>query len=376
MRGIKRRPMGPRVSGALVVRPGAVAIQSVRLPKIGEVVYQGLPLAAVTVAGQSQRIIPSPLSGVVVAVNEALETNPGALLTDPCGEGWIACVSPTRPDEEASNCQQRRVILLASDRQSVEQQIERLDWLGCEVRSVSSLDELKAIRSTFESNVVLVDATTLDTEGPGLVGAINAQMPEVKIVVLASSESMLEAAYRIRRIFYYAVEPFADNEIAEILEAAFRPQSKSTAGQYREFAQALGGITITNHNRTCVRLVAAPGLLRREMGLGELLRHKLMQRLFPIESSPAEIDITPLNLLSAAGKCDRLIVLLAQDTGRLPGSLVRDAKAEFVAISGKGADKVTTFLVQPSGCGSEALTFDAVTTEALADQLAREMASC
>ena len=46
-------------------------------------VYQGLPLAAVTVAGQPPQIIPSPLSGVVVAVNEALDADPAALLTDP-----------------------------------------------------------------------------------------------------------------------------------------------------------------------------------------------------------------------------------------------------------------------------------------------------
>ncbi len=52
--------------GALIVRPGVTKIEAVRLPRIGEVVYQGLPLAAVTVAGQAPQAIPAPLSGVVV----------------------------------------------------------------------------------------------------------------------------------------------------------------------------------------------------------------------------------------------------------------------------------------------------------------------
>ena len=47
--------------GALIVRPGVNKIESVCLPRIGEVVYQGLPLAAVTVAGQAApHAVPAP----------------------------------------------------------------------------------------------------------------------------------------------------------------------------------------------------------------------------------------------------------------------------------------------------------------------------
>lgn len=88
-------------AGAMVVRPGVARLESVCLPRIGEVVYQGLPLAAVTIASQPQHTIPAPVSGVVVAVNDALERDSSALLADPCGEGWIASISPTRLDEEA-----------------------------------------------------------------------------------------------------------------------------------------------------------------------------------------------------------------------------------------------------------------------------------
>jgi CheY-like chemotaxis protein/glycine cleavage system H lipoate-binding protein len=362
--------------GAMVVRPGVSKIESVRVPRIGEVVYQGLPLAAVTVSGQSQRTIPAPLSGVVVAVNDAIESNPGLLLSDPCSLGWIASISPTRLDEESTRCQQRRVILLSQNRETAAEQEKKMRWMGCDVRTISEPRDVDAVSKSFETNVLLFDGATFGNDGPGIVGAINAQDPTIKIVVFVSSDGLLEPAYRIRRIFYYAVEPFADSEIADILAAAFQPPAAASPYQHREFAQVLGSISITNHNRTRVRLVASPGLLRREEGLGQLLRHKLMQARFPLESSPSESPITPMNLLSMTSHCDRLIVLLAQDHGRLPGSLTRDTKAEYIALVGAGADKVTTLLVQPSGVEEAPLNFEPSVIEALAEHLVREMASC
>jgi CheY-like chemotaxis protein/glycine cleavage system H lipoate-binding protein len=361
--------------GAMVVRSGVAQIESVVLPRIGEVVYQGLPLAAVTVSGQPRHAIPASVSGVVVAVNDALAADPAALLADPCGEGWIACISPTRLEEELEKCLSRRVILLSRNAASGREQAEKLRRLGCDVCTIAAANDLES-RKDGDCPVLLFDGTALGTEGPGIVGAINARHPSTKIVVFGVSDGLLESAYRIRRIFYYAVEPFADNEIADILAAAFQPQAAPPYCLHREFAQTLGSVSITNRNRTRVRLMAGPGLLRQEEGLGQLLRHKLMQRQFPLESSPSQIDITPMNILSAATHCDRLIVLLAQDIGRLPGSVTRDTKAEYIALVGAGADKVTTLLVQPTGNEVSPLGFESGVTAALADHLVREMAAC
>ncbi len=362
--------------GAMLVRPGVAKVESVRLPRIGEVVYQGLPLAAVTIAGQTSHTIPAPVSGVVVGVNDALESNPAALLTDPCGNGWIAAISPTRLDDDAQNCQSRRVILLSQDSASAQDQTKKLRRLGCDVVAIGSVKELEAAREGSGAQVLLFDGTTFGAEGPAIVGEINAQTPAMKVVVFGAADGDLEPAYRIRRIFYYAVEPFADNEIADILAAAFQSQPSAPASTHREFSQTLGSISITNRNRTRVRLMATPGLLHREDGLGQLMRHKLMQERFPMESSPSQIDITPMNILSTTNHCDRLIVLMTQDIGRLPGSLVRDTKAEYVALVGSGADKVTTLIVQPGEQEATPLGFEPAVVEALADQLVREMASC
>jgi CheY-like chemotaxis protein/glycine cleavage system H lipoate-binding protein len=146
--------------GAMVVRPGVSKIESVRVPRIGEVVYQGLPLAAVTVSGQSQRTIPAPLSGVVVAVNDAIESNPGLLLSDPCSLGWIASISPTRLDEESTRCQQRRVILLSQNRETAAEQEKKMRWMGCDVRTISEPRDVDAVSKSFETNVLLFDGAT------------------------------------------------------------------------------------------------------------------------------------------------------------------------------------------------------------------------
>jgi CheY-like chemotaxis protein/glycine cleavage system H lipoate-binding protein len=363
-------------AGAMVVGAGVAKIESIRLPRIGEVVYRGLPMASVTIPGKPQHTIPAPVSGVVVGVNDSLEANPAALLSDPCGEGWIACISPTRLDEETAESTPRRVVLLSQDIGLAQEQTKKLCWLGCDVSAIAFVNEPEAEQALAGCPVLLFDGATFGNEGPGIVGAINAKYPAMKIVVFGAADGLLESAYRIRRIFYYAVEPFADNEIADILAAAFQPQAAAPYCQHREFAQILGSVHITNRNRTRVRLLAAPGLLRQEEGLGQLLRHKLMQRQFPLESSPSQRDITPMNILSEVTHCDRLIVLLAQDIGQLPGSLVRDTKAEYVALVGAGADKVTTLLVQPTGNDANPLGFEPCVTDALADHLVREMASC
>ncbi len=125
-------------AGAMVVQSGVAKIESVRLPRIGEVVYRGLPLAAVTVPSQPQHTVPAPVSGVVVGVNDALEANPAALLSDPCGEGWIACISPTRLDDETAGCLPRRVILLSQNAESAQEQAKKLCRLGCDVSAIAS----------------------------------------------------------------------------------------------------------------------------------------------------------------------------------------------------------------------------------------------
>ena len=42
-------------------------------------------------------VVPAPLAGTVVAVNDALNDHPELVNTDPYGEGWIAELQPANP---------------------------------------------------------------------------------------------------------------------------------------------------------------------------------------------------------------------------------------------------------------------------------------
>jgi len=369
----------PRVTrvGCVLTHPTSTGIESVRLPRIGEVVYQGLPLAAVTAAGKPAEVIPAPLSGVVVAVNESLKQEPSLLLSDPCTLGWIACISATRADVEAAQCLPRRVILYNLDATTAPAQASKLRDLGCDVNLTTNWAQLSAVLDGTNAPVVVLDGTALGDEGPVTVGLINGACPGAKVIVVAPAESDREAAYRLRRILYYAVEPFTDNEIAAILDTAFdRPSHSSRSDKHRDIAQPLSSIAITNRNGTRVRLQIAAGLLRREAGLGRLLHQKLVAALYPMETSPEEVSITPMNLVGLAERCDRLIVLTTGEQGRLPGSLLRDAKGEFVSLTGKGGEKIVALVIQPNRGDCGAMTFDPEINEALATHIVREMASC
>ncbi len=69
--------------GAVLPGLRGATVTEVRLPRIGEVVYQGLPLAGVVVSGKPLVVVPSPVSGVVAGVNEQLAQRPGLLASSP-----------------------------------------------------------------------------------------------------------------------------------------------------------------------------------------------------------------------------------------------------------------------------------------------------
>lgn len=363
-------------AGVMLPRAQAATVKAIRLPGIGEVVYQGLPLAALTLADGSEVVVPAAVSGVVLSVNESLEAGAAAMATDPCGSGWIATISPTRFEDETKKCSRRRVILLNTDAVSAQAQSEKLASLGCQVRTVTRREDLSPALANPDYPVLVMDAAGFGEGGPAVVGQIHAAAPSMRVVLVAASDRELESAYRAQRIFYYAVEPFADNEIADILTAAFRPQAGAARPADRRYTPPgpLCSVLITNCNGNKVLLAVAPGLLRRESGLGAALRHKLLDRLFPIETVSGDADLDPYHMLKMAASCDRLVVLVAKEMNRLPGSLVRDTKSEFISISGDDAGKVTFQVVQPGPAGGVD-ELPPETIDALAEHLIADLAA-
>ncbi|MBN2023028.1 MAG: response regulator [Pirellulales bacterium] len=367
---------GSACVGAVVPGLRGASIAAVRLPRIGEVVYQGLPFAGVTTSANSTLTVPAPISGVVMAVNETMLANrPDLLAVDPCGEGFLACLCTTRHEEEG-NCHARRVLLVNANAASAAEQIRKLAFLGCQVEQASDRDAVLAALAADGGRAVFIDATSLGDSGPALVEQINRRAPHARVVVVGASGGAAETAYRKHKIFYYAVEPFTDNEIADILTAVFQTREAQPPERQpkRTAPEPISGISITNRNLHKVQLLAGPGLLWGNEGLGAQLGKKLLAKMLPVVVTPGEAYLTPANILKAAGACDRVMVLLARDSGLLPGSLARNTKPEFDVDPGEASGKVTILAVQPDSLGGFA-SLDARTITALADHIVWDMAS-
>jgi glycine cleavage system H protein len=68
----------------------------VSLPEVGEEVQQGAVVGELE-STKSVSDIYAPISGTVVARNDALQEAPERINADPYGEGWILQIRPTDP---------------------------------------------------------------------------------------------------------------------------------------------------------------------------------------------------------------------------------------------------------------------------------------
>jgi glycine cleavage system H protein len=70
----------------------------VELPEVGEQVSKGSQVGVVESVKAAGDIY-APVSGEVVAVNDALEDAPEIVNQDPFGKGWLVRIQPSDPDE-------------------------------------------------------------------------------------------------------------------------------------------------------------------------------------------------------------------------------------------------------------------------------------
>ena len=70
----------------------------VELPEVGDEVTQGEQFGVVESVKAAADVY-SPVSGEVVAINEALEEAPETVNEDPFGKGWLIRIKPGKPAE-------------------------------------------------------------------------------------------------------------------------------------------------------------------------------------------------------------------------------------------------------------------------------------
>jgi DNA-binding response OmpR family regulator len=360
--------------GGIIPRPEGTRVE-LQLPRVGDIVHQGLPLFAVRGSDGAVTTVPAPVTGMVLDVNSDLETNPEVLWEHPSGLGWVAKIAPTRLEREEARLQVRDVTAATLNQDFLAFYRDRLSRIGCTVHEADPTDAdfLSAVAGV--TGVVLLDAASCGAHGPETVGRLLKDHPETKIVVVAPTGAPQQDDYRAHRLFYYAVPPLEDSEILDIVDSCYRtPTSRSSASPAPSSQNLpISALHVDTDRKQRVTLLASGDLLQREVGLGLALRSKLLERLLPLETGLGDLKLTGTRVLREAARSDRVIVLLTAETSRIAGTLVPHRQGNLSEFVGVDAANVTVLAIQAMAGDPGMPKLDAATINALAEHVVEEM---
>jgi len=361
-----------RVGGT--VPRSETACAELKLPRVGDIVHQGLPLFAVCDNDGTMTTIPSPVTGMVLEVNAALETNPDLLWEHPCGLGWVAKIAPTRLEQEEARLAARDMVAVTMNRDFLEFYRDKLSRIGCDVREVEPTDKAALHRLAETSGVVLLDAASCGPAGLEAVEQLQQELPDTKIVVVAPEGTPQQDSLRSQRLFYYAVPPLEDSEILDIVDSCYRLPKKPNAPKPSSQNLPISALHVDTDAGRRVTVLVPGNLLQRETGLGLALRNKILQRLLPLETGLGDLEMTPTRVLREAAKSDRVIVLTTADQSRIPGSLAPHRHGSLAQFIGVDVQNVTVLAIQPKDTSTDIPKLDTTTLDALAEHIIDEVA--
>ncbi len=370
---VQKSAYGSARVGAFLSTQEAKALTDVRLPNVGDTVYRGLPFAVLTIAG-AQRMVPCPISGQVTRVNGALASKKESW-EKPCEQAWIAHIKPTDLDAELVSTPARTVVLAAADGAKLDKELELLTSLGCTVEAVKTPDGALDALKKAKKALFMIDAASYDGKGPELVKTVNATYPDVKVVVRGAQGSKHEAEYRANKILYFAVGAWSATEMIDVLNSVFGPvlQPAPEVAPSRKLPNWISKIRIISRNGKEVNLLASGEILNSHKGLGLQLRDIIFARNYPITFTLGAKDFNVIELIEETDKCDKLILLEAKGTGRIPGGATVSAGSDMLKGMGANEQKVETVMVEPGADKSAPLVYDGRTSKGLAEFLLKEM---
>ena len=361
-----------RVGGA-VPRPETPSVQ-LQLPRVGDIVHQGLPLFAVRTDDGATVPVPAPLTGMVLEVNSTLESNPELLWEHPCGLGWVAKIAPTRLEQEETRLVTRTVVAATTNRDFLDFYRDKLSKIGCMVQEADATDLDTMLRMAETCGMVLLDAASCGEAGPARAGLLLEAFPETKLVVVAPEGTPHQEAYRSHRLFYYAVPPLADKEILDIVDSRYRlPAQQKPAAVPSSQNLPISALHVDTSSGRKVTLLVPDGLLQRKTGLGVELRNKLLARLLPLETGLGDLKMSPTRILREAAKNDRVIVLMTAEMMRIPGSLVPYRYGSQSELIGVEVENATVLAIQRTSDNAAMPRLDAATLGALAEHIVNEI---
>lgn len=361
--------------GSLIAGLDESGVGGIQLPREGDVIYRGLPLALLTIPGSALRIIPSPVTGVVTEINKRLTFEPELAVNDPFGEGWFAQVQPETFKADLWALRSRTIVFMSNQDQSWTPVKSNAESLGCRVLLAKTMEETYEAIKTAGADLVFFDANAYGVSGPGLVQKLIEKYPHVKIAVGNDLDHVQEKAYRLNKIFYYSGETFTGRELVEILYSAFRPVMHPVQDGNASSAlpKWISRFEITGPEGKIVTLLAPGEQLARDRGLGWMMNRTLLRTGLPVQTDLTARPGSTHDILDAMKESDQVFILRTIDVGRIPGTFIKKENSEIPGLVPDQRKRVTTYFVQPGSLRINGLDFDARTVSALAQFLVYEM---
>jgi len=352
------------------------------LPEVNDIIYAGLPLAGVVLSDDSRIMIPSPLSGKIIEVNHKLAVDPSVIKENSFIESWIARIEPVDFDKDLQVTQMRNATLLCKSLDEVKGYLPRLVELGCIVNCANTVHKAVSALIKEKNKVIFIDAASLSDNGPEYVKIINQEVPEAKVVIIGKPGSELEETFRKNKILYYCVSSLFDKEITDILHSVFTSIQEDEvfeSCQISVIPQSIRRVHITNKHGKKVTLLVFGDLLYNNKDIGYILVNKLVEKSFPIKvarginhSQPDDSTGRKI-IVNEKEKNDLIITLLAKDNNKIPGQIYKEVET-YTNSFGSDA-RIINFVIQPSNDETEQLTFNNMTTKAVAELIFNEMTS-
>ncbi len=355
-------------------------VKSIKLPKKGDMLYRGLPLAEVTLDNKTKRIISSPVTGEVTEVNTDLLDHPEIVEKNSNWENWIAVVRPCNLEQALAECDTRKVLFMSKDREKENAFTRQFKEMGYVTRMADSIEESVEILSNENISVLVMDGTSFPYDGPDYVKRINQVFTDTKIIVFNEPFSAIENNYRENKVFYYGVNPISKKEMADVLNCAFSREEKATAfktGRLSFLPNSISKIRVTNRSSKKVSIFAFDDILQNNQGIGYLLIQELSRMSFPVAvshtrtrrslSDPAELQ----KINDEKEDSDRIIILQTKDKKNIQGTLEKEVQP-YENSRGTG-NRIITLSVQPATNGEKPALFDNYTTRALVEMMKKEI---
>ncbi len=363
--------------GAFLSSLESRSITSAQLPKIGDKVFRGLPLASFNIGGKLPHVIPSPVTGEVVTVHESLLSADPETWEMPCDKAWIAHIRPENLEEDLQVCTMRSAILMNANESKRQAQVELLTNLGCSVQVADSLEAVAESARKEKVNLFIIDTTSFRKEGPEIVREINSMLPDLKVVAIAAPDSKWETDYRTNKILYYAIEPLVEMEMVDILNSVFSRTMKSAPeiAPSRNLPNWISKISITNRHSKKVNLLVAGEILLRHKGIGLQLHDLFLNNSYPITVTLGAKNYDVIDIIKETDDCDSLLILESKNIGKIPGSVLMSHGCELMKGISSNTDKIKTLTIQADNAQNASFIFDARTSKALAEFILKEMTS-